>query len=672
MLVYSYVRFSSTKQSDGDSFRRQVEDGDEWIRKHGHTPADIPLHDKGVSAFRGKNKHTGRLRTFLDLIEAGKVAPGSILLVEHLDRLSRQGVAEALPLFMEILNAGVHIAVLRPYEQLYTKDCMNDLVGILIPLIHFYLAFLESKNKSDRLRKAWEKMRADAMKGIPFNRRRPSWVDWNEEDDCFVLNAGADAIKFIFEETANGTGQRELLRKLQEHFAPIGTSGRWNLSFINKVLNDRAVLGERTPKTTTDDGERVPTEHGPIALYYPPVIDEQLWSRAQAAKAKKRKKKGPNAGFINLFTGLLINANDGCAMHIQTTRNKKVKGGYVQRRLVSYGHRSSQIDSDPVSIDYYAFEELFLKYVSEVRIDDLETDGSKCNELRRKEQELEGIEVRLQKLTDELADPENRHVNTLLASAAKLEIRQQAVTQEIACITEEIASAQSLPLTQDILIRLAGGEPEEKRNLRERLRHLISELVDRIYIKPEKHYGRIYAMAQVFFKNGLTKRLVFGPGLDFGTKEQVSACSFGVDLTIPQKARARQIFATFAEMQIETSNITIPETIPEDVGGAAHVFLLTSKKRMNKDSYRVIPSKIRRFVEFVGSTTNCVEINKKLWNRWVEWIKTKSGLQPTTARVQFSRAREFVRWLIDEGKTKPINNLEQSAEKALGFSPLEE
>lgn len=156
MLVYSYLRFSSTDQS---GLRRQVEHGDAWIRKNGHTPADIPLQDNGISAFRGKDKHTGRLRTFLDLIERGKVAPGSILLVEHLDRLTRQSIEEVLSLFMQILNAGVEIVILQPYEQHYTKDSINDLVGILIPHIHINLASLESKNKSERMKAVWQQKR---------------------------------------------------------------------------------------------------------------------------------------------------------------------------------------------------------------------------------------------------------------------------------------------------------------------------------------------------------------------------------------------------------------------------------------------------------------------------------------------------------------------------------
>src|SRR5262245_39471853 len=124
-VVYSYIRFSSRKQIQGDSLRRQAEAGEEWIKKHGHVEAALTLQDLGVSAFRRRNKQRGALRTFLDAIESGQIKPGSVLLVEHLDRLSRQGVSEAYSLFTAILNHGVEIAVLKPHEQLYTKKSID-------------------------------------------------------------------------------------------------------------------------------------------------------------------------------------------------------------------------------------------------------------------------------------------------------------------------------------------------------------------------------------------------------------------------------------------------------------------------------------------------------------------------------------------------------------------
>ena len=87
---------------------------------------------------------------------------------------------------------------------------------------------------------------------------------------------------------------------------------------------------------------------------------------------------------------------------------------------------------------------------------------------------------------------------------------------------------------------------------------------------------------------------------------------------------------------------------------------------MTKESFRVVPSKIRRFVNFVGSDLSTNLIDKNLWPRWVRWLKKEVGasrFEKTTARVNYSRSREFIRWLISKGLTKQIDGLDTSASK---------
>jgi DNA invertase Pin-like site-specific DNA recombinase len=108
-LVYSYIRYSSKKQITGDSMRRQIKLGDDWVRDNGHSFAERSFRDLGVSAFRGKNKHRGALSKFLQEIEDDRIPRGSILLIENLDRLSREGIDQAGDLFKKIIRAGVDI-----------------------------------------------------------------------------------------------------------------------------------------------------------------------------------------------------------------------------------------------------------------------------------------------------------------------------------------------------------------------------------------------------------------------------------------------------------------------------------------------------------------------------------------------------------------------------------
>src|SRR5262245_35818186 len=125
--AYSYIRFSSRKQADGDSLRRQTEGRDAIVKRRGlELDTSLCLHDLGVSAWKGDNADTGALSVFLDLCKKGVIPKGSFLIVEHLDRLTRQHVRKALTLFFQILDAGVTIVTLQP-EREYSPDDKDPL-----------------------------------------------------------------------------------------------------------------------------------------------------------------------------------------------------------------------------------------------------------------------------------------------------------------------------------------------------------------------------------------------------------------------------------------------------------------------------------------------------------------------------------------------------------------
>ena len=96
--AFSYLRFSTSIQAAGDSVRRQLKLSDDYVKKH-NLHLNRTLTDKGISGFRGANLQQGALGAFIKAIEMGKVKPGSVLLVESFDRLSRNQVTEQLSLF---------------------------------------------------------------------------------------------------------------------------------------------------------------------------------------------------------------------------------------------------------------------------------------------------------------------------------------------------------------------------------------------------------------------------------------------------------------------------------------------------------------------------------------------------------------------------------------------
>jgi DNA invertase Pin-like site-specific DNA recombinase len=94
-IAYSYVRFSSEGQRGGNSVERQTKAAREWAEKNGYALSTDTFEDLGVSAFRGGNAAEGRLGEFLEAARSGAIPKGSVLVVENLDRISRDKIRNA-------------------------------------------------------------------------------------------------------------------------------------------------------------------------------------------------------------------------------------------------------------------------------------------------------------------------------------------------------------------------------------------------------------------------------------------------------------------------------------------------------------------------------------------------------------------------------------------------
>lgn len=93
-----------------------------------------------------------------------------------------------------------------------------------------------------------------------------------------------------------------------------------------------------------------------------------------------------------------------------------------------------------------------------------------------------------------------------------------------------------------------------------------------------------------------------------------------------------------------------------------------ARARTAKDSFRVVPSKVRRFVAFVGAALPTRDLGPKHWNQYVRHLRQEmrdGELARITARVCYGRAREMVRWLQEQGVVAPFEELNVSSDKAL-------
>ncbi|HYI82387.1 MAG TPA: recombinase family protein, partial [Acetobacteraceae bacterium] len=332
--AYSYLRFSTAEQMKGDSFRRQTAMAEEYARRHGlELDQDLTFNDLGVSAFRGRNTEAGRLGDFLAAVNAGLVPPGSYLLVESLDRISRQFARKALRTLEDIVEQGVTVVTLND-GRAHTADILdNDPTALLLALLTFIRANEESATKARRLRAAWQGKRLKAAAGIGMTAKCPAWLRLDPDTRRYEpLPEHAEVVRRIFALASQGVGLHGVAATLNRDGVPTFGSGPkkaefWNRSYIAKIVDSPAVIGTYVPHSVDHDAgrrKRVPGE--PIEGYFPAVVDPEVHARVQASRLGRRAPatRSGHAQSVSLLAGLAVCPWCGATM---TRVVKGKKGG---------------------------------------------------------------------------------------------------------------------------------------------------------------------------------------------------------------------------------------------------------------------------------------------------------------------------------------------------------
>lgn len=227
--AYSYLRMSTDIQLRGDSRRRQLEASRAYAEDEGLELAHGgELEDIGVSAFKGANIKEGALGRFVAAAEAGAIQKGSYLLVENLDRLSRQKVKDSLTLFLRIVGAGITIVTL--YDKRVYREDELDVQDLVMSILSMARAHDESRMKSERVGSAWQNKRDKASAGRPMTKRAPAWLTLREDRERYEIISGrAAVVRSMYEDAASGIGMYSIARRSRcgGHFG-IGIVGEFH------------------------------------------------------------------------------------------------------------------------------------------------------------------------------------------------------------------------------------------------------------------------------------------------------------------------------------------------------------------------------------------------------------------------------------------------------------
>jgi DNA invertase Pin-like site-specific DNA recombinase len=323
--AFSYLRVSSTGQTRGDGLRRQVERSRKYAADHGlELDESSEFEDRGRSAFKGAHvSEGGAFGAFLSRVEGGDIPRGSVLLVESLDRLSRQNVHIALGQLQSVIENGIVVVTLNDEREFYN---LADIGQLMPSIMSMFLAHEESRKKQDRLSKAWSQKRKNAAT-VKMTRVCPEWLQLTADRRSFTpVPDRVAVVRRIYEMSDAGLGVYRIVRILnQEKIAAFRTQ-RWAHSTVKKILGNQAVRGQLHLHRMVD-GKRTPTGEI-IEDYYPRIVDDALFYRVANGLAARRTNGGGRTGYkqANLFKGKLHCAKCGGKI-TRLNRGPPPKGG---------------------------------------------------------------------------------------------------------------------------------------------------------------------------------------------------------------------------------------------------------------------------------------------------------------------------------------------------------
>jgi DNA invertase Pin-like site-specific DNA recombinase len=419
-LAISYVRFSTIEQLGGDSIRRQTEATEGYCKRNGLTLTDeFRLKDLGKSAFKGVHRTaTGALGQLEKQVAEGRIPKGTILIVENLDRLSRQDIVSAQLLLLNLINQGIEIVALSDNERRYSKETLAaNPFELIISIMVMSRAHEESKIKSYRVKESWINRNKLAAEGKHINIRLPAWLE-SKNKKYFVTPTKGEVIKRIFKLYLEGFGTQSIAQILIKEKVPNiakSKSGNklWHPSYIQRILKSKEVIGYYTGATPE------------VPNYFPAIISESDFYAVQAIIKERYTYKGQKNNNPHPLSHLL--KCDICGESIV----RCLGNGYYYFQC----HGAHLKICNPKTMSIYGTEQALLRVLASTgptasRLDD--------QSARLAHQEIEAMKGRINELEGKITTATKLFMET--PSEAGTKILQQMELEKMALIRQAESS----------------------------------------------------------------------------------------------------------------------------------------------------------------------------------------------------------------------------------------
>ena len=401
----------------------------------------------------------------------------------------------------------------------------SDVTAFILPLIKMQGAYDDNRNRAKRIKDGLDDKRSKVSRDAPLTGRVPAWLVVIDTKTGNVIVSRrieeipehADIVRRIFEMAAAGWGAGAIAGKLNTEGVPTFHADphrKWHKSYVAKVLNNRAVLGElQMFESERLDGRRTRHKLGdPVPAYFPVTVQFDLWRRAQAAIASRTVKRSgrPSREGVNLFSGMCKCGACGGSMELRGKGERK-GGDYLTcaNRLRKAGCSASR--NYPLG----KLETTFFNHWSGLfgREADFATGNTDTAEaaarIDRAEQEIRITRQRLDNLTDALSEAESgdeRRPIRAKVAATQAALDNLADTRADLVRELEVSQATVSQASRDEMERitqraLLSKDASARRKLSQVLRETVQRIdfdADRAVFSPVRGSGQFI----VTFVNG--------------------------------------------------------------------------------------------------------------------------------------------------------------------------
>lgn len=487
--AYAYVRYSRAIQATGDSENRQLTALDLFETSTGTKIVEV-VYDKGKSAFRGDNARSGNFKEMLDRMHSGAIRQGDYLVVESIDRITRQRVLDGVELLQGILKKGINIYTTVDKKTYSYNDPSRDFENLLMISLIAKRANEESETKSDRLLSAWKARKTKAENGeVIIKKGKSIPYGLRVVNDKFVIHEEEQKeIKKLFELLLK-FGMNTALIKINET-----SNKKWSNGSLNKIIKHKTVIGCMTTHRIeyTADGKAKKILTGYIENYYPNIIKPSLFYKVIDVMSNRKQKNWSGRRTeqdFNIFKHCIFCSECGGKLyydhrgsrykdkiypffkcdnariqkHICTVDN--IRFEYIFGSLLECINMANRLANDfPKGFKGISTQAIFLNS----RVENLlaSSDTSQDIEFEKKQNELTSCRTKLSSLNAILSEADFKLPQIMLKEISNLEVRIEKLKIELDRLTASV-EVESLEIenSQSIIDLFMTDEGRAKLNM---------------------------------------------------------------------------------------------------------------------------------------------------------------------------------------------------------------